>query len=188
MQQSNFVRAIRFANKKHTEVNQRRKWSNLPYITHPVSVARILMQTTLPTEDQLIAAILHDTVEDTNTTFDEIEHNFGASVRVLVYWLTDVAKPEDGNRAARMQINRDHISNAPAEAQTIKAADSIHNLHNCVATAGGFAFKYIPEKRATYKILTKADPLVMSVYDRVLCEQEELLRIKSEYTKANRKT
>lgn len=178
MQQSNLIRAIRFAHRKHTEVGQRRKWSNQPYITHPIAVVRLLMQYAEPTEAMLVAAALHDTVEDTNTTLEEIENNFGREVAELVYWLTDVAKPEDGNRATRMKINRDHIEAAPAEAQTIKAADSTHNLMRCVELAGGFAFKYIPEKRAAFEILHKADPLMMQVFDRVLTEQESQLKEK----------
>lgn len=178
MQQSNLIRAIRFANRKHREVGQRRKWSGKPYITHPVAVVRLLMQYTEPTESMLVAAALHDTVEDTNTTFDEIEEHFGKEVRDLVYWLTDVAKSEDGNRAARMQINRDHIENAPAEAQTIKAADSAHNLMDCVTTAGAFAFKYVPEKRATFNILHKADPAMLYFLGTVLNYQEHQLERK----------
>lgn len=172
------IRAIRFANRKHREVGQRRKWSGKPYITHPVAVVRLLMRHTNATEAMLIAATLHDTVEDTNTTFDEIEQHFGKEVRDLVYWLTDVAKPEDGNRAARMKINRDHIEASPAEAQTIKAADSAHNLLNCVETAGAFAYKYVPEKRETYKILTKADPAMLRVLESILCDQEQQIEAK----------
>lgn len=178
MQQSNVIRAIRFAHRKHTEVGQRRKWSDAPYITHPIAVVRLLMQYAEPTEAMLVAAALHDTVEDTNTTLEEIEANFGREVALLVYWLTDVAKPEDGNRAARMKINRDHIEAAPAEAQTIKAADSTHNLMRCVELAGAFAFKYIPEKRAAFYVLQRADPLMMQVFDRVLTEQEFQLKEK----------
>lgn len=178
MQQNNVIRAIRFANNKHREVGQRRKWSDRPYITHPIAVIRLLMQYAEPTEAMLVAAALHDTVEDTNTTLEEIDDNFGRDVALLVYWLTDVAKPEDGNRATRMKINRDHIEAAPAEAQTIKAADSTHNLLNCVATAGRFAEKYIPEKRATFYVLQRADSLMMQVFDRVLTEQEFQLEAK----------
>ena len=90
------------------------------------------------------------------------------------------AKPEDGNRAARMKINRDHIEAAPAEAQTIKAADSIHNLLNCVQTAGAFAYKYVPEKRATFYVLQRADRLMMQVFDRILTEQEFELEAKKQ--------
>lgn len=181
MQQSNVIRAIRFAHRKHTEVGQRRKWSDAPYITHPIAVIRLLMQYAEPTEAMLVAAALHDTVEDTNTTLQEIEQHFGKEVRDLVYWLTDVAKPEDGNRAARMKINRDHIEAAPAEAQTIKAADSTHNLLNCVATAGHFAFKYIPEKRAAFSVLSKAHPLMLQKFSDVLIEQESQLQEKKLY-------
>jgi (p)ppGpp synthase/HD superfamily hydrolase len=174
--------AIEFAGKKHSDVNQVRKWSGLPYITHPIAVSNILKaHVEWISSTELIAAILHDTVEDTNTTFDEIDALFGKEVRDLVWWLTDVAKPEDGNRATRMAINREHIRNAPESAQTIKAADCIHNLQNCVKLSGCFAFKYIPEKRATFEVLTKADPAIMKVFKEVLEQQEFELDAKAKY-------
>lgn len=177
-----YQHAIRFASEKHSEVNQVRKWSGLPYITHPIAVSNILMSTVdWISENEVIAAILHDTVEDTKTTFDEIESLFGKEVRGLVWHLTDVAKPEDGNRATRMAINREHIRNAPESAQTIKAADCIHNLQNCVKLSGGFAFKYIPEKRATFEVLTKADPAIMNLFKEVLEQQEFELAEKAKY-------
>lgn len=179
--------AIDFATKKHSDAKQFRKWSGLPYITHPIAVSNILKANVdWISENELIAAILHDTVEDTNTTFDEIESLFGKEVRDLVWWLTDVAKPEDGNRATRMAINREHIKNASESAQTIKAADCIHNLSNCVKLSGGFAFKYIPEKRAVFEVLTKADPAIMKLFKEVLEEQERQLAVKAEYIKSKR--
>lgn len=176
MYQNNLLRAIRFANRKHTEVGQRRKYQDAPYIVHPIAVMRHLMLNYDVTNEQLVAAVLHDTVEDTKTTFDEIESNFGGGVRDLVYWLTDVAVPSDGNRATRMGINRSHSALAPSEAQTIKAADSIDNLKSIVNADLGFAFKYVPEKRALFNVLTKADPLIMKEFDAVLTWSENYLK------------
>ena len=172
---SEVLRAIRFAHGKHQEVGQRRKWSGAPYIVHPIAVSRILMTIVEPTNAMLVAAILHDTVEDTNTTLEDIKYLFGKEVADLVYWLTDVAVPEDGNRAKRMQINRDHIAQAPSEAQTIKAADIMHNIDGCVDVAGKFAMKYIPEQREKFKILTKADPRIMAELDKILSREEQKL-------------
>jgi len=170
------IQAIRFANRKHKAKNQRRKWSKKPYITHPIAVIRLLIEHTEPTDTMLMAAALHDTVEDTDATIPEIANTFGLDVGVLVWYLTDFAEPMDGNRAKRMQINRDHIQRAPAEAQTIKAADCAHNLIDCVETAGGFALRYIPEKRAMFEVLDKADVNIMRVFEQILTEQEKKLR------------
>ena len=73
------------------------------------------------------AALLHDTVEDTATTSQDIMQEFGPSIARLVIDLTDISKPEDGNRATRKAMDRDKLSMASAEAQTIKYADLISN-------------------------------------------------------------
>ena len=65
-----FTRAIEFASIKH--VNQRRKNGDIPYINHPIDVANILAQSGVEDYDVLSAAILHDTVEDTDTTPEEL--------------------------------------------------------------------------------------------------------------------
>lgn len=170
-------KAWQYAHRHHSDVGQLRKFSGEPYITHPVAVANLLVMHTNPTQDMIAAAILHDTVEDTNATLMEIIREFGVSVADLVYWLTDVAKPEDGNRATRMGINRDHIAKAPAAAQTIKAADIIHNVKDIVMHNRGFAYKYVPEKRDVYRVLTKADPTIMRLLDTVLTGAENELKL-----------
>jgi (p)ppGpp synthase/HD superfamily hydrolase len=175
---SNYTRAVRYAFAKHTAAGQRRKWSDAPYIVHPIAVSKLLIKYADPTEDMLVAAVLHDTVEDTDATLDDIQGLFGKPVRDLVYWLTDVAVPSDGNRAKRMEINRLHIAQAPAEAQTIKVADMIHNSSGCVEVAGGFAWKYIPEQRAKYHLLTKAEPVILARLDDVLTKEEAKLEAK----------
>ena len=68
------------------------------------------------TPEMICAAYLHDVVEDTDVTIDEIEREFGDTVANLVYWLTDISKPEDGNRAARKEIDAVHYAKGPADA------------------------------------------------------------------------
>lgn len=170
-------KAWQFAHRRHSDVGQIRKYSGEPYIVHPVAVANILVMHGNPTQDMVVASLLHDTVEDTNTTLHEIIQEFGVSVADLVYWLTDVAKPEDGNRAKRMAINRDHIAKAPAAAQTIKAADIIHNVKSIVKYNKGFAYKYVPEKRDVCRVLTKADPALMRLLETTLSEAENELEL-----------
>ena len=81
--------AILFGSKKHH--GQTRKNSADPYFIHPLRVAMALIPEQDSTSFVIIAALLHDTVEDTNTTFEEIENNFGKRVKVLVDGMT---KPE----------------------------------------------------------------------------------------------
>ncbi|KAI9343644.1 HD domain-containing 3 [Obelidium mucronatum] len=121
------LEAIHFAAIKHT--NQRRKDpAQTPYINHPIGVARILTHEGGVTDlDTLIAAILHDTVEDTDTSFQEIEALFGASVAALVAEVTD-----DKNllKADRKRLQIEKAPTASAKAKLVKLADKIHNLRS----------------------------------------------------------
>lgn len=148
------TRAKAFAEKAHT--GHVRKYTGVPYITHPEAVAAIVA--TVPhTDEMLAAAWLHDVVEDTTATFDDIHHFFGGKVADLVAWLTELPAP--GNRATRKARYRDHLAKAPAAAQTIKVADLMHNTLTIKKYAPGFYNKaYGPEKAALLKVLTKADP------------------------------
>jgi (p)ppGpp synthase/HD superfamily hydrolase len=135
-----------FATSAHK--NQLRKYTNEPYIVHPIEVAEILLHNyPQANENMLSAALLHDTVEDTETTLEEIEYKFGIEVAELVKWLTDVSRPEDGNRATRKALDRDHITEAPFEAQMIKTADLISNTTSILEHDINFARVYVKEKR-----------------------------------------
>ena len=83
------LKAIAFAANKHRD--QRRKDAEAsPYINHPIAVATVLAaEGDVSDEGTLIAAALHDTVEDTETTFEELEKNFGPEVAGLVRVVTD---------------------------------------------------------------------------------------------------
>jgi (p)ppGpp synthase/HD superfamily hydrolase len=136
--------AIVFATSAHA--GQVRKYTGEPYITHPLRVAQILAHHYPNANDSMIAAaILHDTVEDTDATLDDIEANFGAKVRELVYWLSDVSRLEDGNRAKRKAIDLEHPK-APFQAQIIKLADVIDNATTIVRHDEAFAKLYLREK------------------------------------------
>ena len=83
-----FSKAMRFASIKHRD--QRRKGkSAAPYINHPIEVADILVQSGVKDYDVLAAALLHDTVEDTDTTEKELEKEFGAKIKGIVLECSD---------------------------------------------------------------------------------------------------
>ncbi len=86
-----FEKAVKFAVERHS--GQTRKTSDLPYILHPMEVASIV-STMSEDRELLAAAVLHDTVEDTDTTFDEIRENFGKKVELLVMTETEDKRPE----------------------------------------------------------------------------------------------
>ena len=140
--------AIDFATKAHK--GQVRKYTNEPYINHPIDASAILVSLYPDaTTEMMCTAILHDTVEDTTATIQDIEYLFGSKVAELVGWLTDVSKPEDGNRAQRKLLDREHTAKAPFEAQLIKCADLIDNSYSIVKHDPKFAVTYLEEKWQT---------------------------------------
>lgn len=151
-----------FATAAHAAVKHVRKYTGDPYIVHPVEVARIVASVPGSTPDMIAAAYLHDVVEDTGVTIEVILGEFGADIATLVGWLTDVSKPEDGNRAVRKARDREHSAAAPAEAQTVKLADLISNSRSIVAHDPAFAVTYLEEKRLLLAVMNKGDPTLMA--------------------------
>jgi len=147
--------AIIFAAKTHA--GQRRKYTNEPYVAHCIEVMTIV--NSVPhTDEMLAAAVLHDTVEDTDATHDDICANFGFSVGKLVFDLTDIfTSPEMGNRAKRKSMECQRLGLTQPDAQTIKLADLISNTRTIVQYDPGFATLYLAEKRALLDVLTKGD-------------------------------
>ena len=169
-------RAYAFAKAAHEAVGQMRKYTGEPYIVHPVEVARIV-QTVPHTEATLAAALLHDTVEDTGVTMDEIRQLFGHEVADLVEMLTDVSVPADGNRAVRKAIDRAHTARASAAGKTIKLADLISNTQSIVANDPGFARIYLREKASLMDVLREGDPVLWASANRLLQEGLRTLKL-----------
>ena len=151
-----------FAIAAHSAVRQKRKYTGEPYFVHPAEVARIVAEVPGSTPEMVAAAWLHDVVEDTGCTYTDIHMNFGIDVATLVGWLTDVSKPEDGNRATRKAMDRAHSAAAPAEAQTVKLADLISNSRSIVQHDPAFAKTYLEEKRMLLEVMTKGDATLMA--------------------------
>lgn len=154
-------RARVFATAAHAAVGQVRKYTFEPYIVHPAEVAMIVAEAG-GSEAMVAAAWLHDTVEDTGVTNEVIRAEFGAEVAELVGWLTDVSRPEHGNRAHRKALDRAHSAMAPAEAQTVKLADLIANTRSIVDHDVAFAKTYLEEKRLLLEVMTKGDATLMA--------------------------
>src|SRR5512145_3434857 len=114
-------RARDYAINAHARINHLRKYTFQPYDAHLKAVANLV---TMVTDDQevIAAAWLHDTVEDTPATFEDIEREFGHGVSRLVMDMTDISRPADGNRLVRKEIDRDHTALASPRAKTIKLA------------------------------------------------------------------
>lgn len=162
-------RAREFATVAHQ--NQTRKYNGRPYIEHPLAVARMVARFDHD-EDMIIAALLHDTVEDTMVTLSEIECAFGAGVSALVRDLTDVSCPTDGNRMARKQKDLRHTAAAQPRAKTVKLMDLVHNSVSIVRRDRGFAAVFLDEMAKMLDVLQDAsDPnawvLAQRIYVRV---------------------
>ncbi|XP_061180839.1 guanosine-3',5'-bis(diphosphate) 3'-pyrophosphohydrolase MESH1-like [Saccostrea echinata] len=124
---SEIIRCSDFAAIKHKDQRRKDK-EKTPYINHPIGVANILTQEAGITDVAVIqAALLHDTVEDTNTTFEELLENFGEEVTGLVREVTD-----DKNlpKLERKQKQIDHAPHASYKAKLVKLADKLYNLRD----------------------------------------------------------
>jgi len=123
--------ALSFAARKHRD--QRRKGAEAPpYINHPIEVADILARIGgVDDVTVLQAALLHDTVEDTQTSPDELDREFGSAVRTLVEEVTD-DKTLPKSERKRLQI--EHAPHLSPRAKLIKLADKICNVRDVMHT------------------------------------------------------
>jgi len=152
--------AICFCRAGHAAAAQKRKYTGEDYYHHPEEVALLVHDTLLEksTDVMIAAALCHDLVEDTGITLEFIELNLGKDVAELVEMLTDISKPEDGNRAQRKEIDRQHTAKASPAAKTIKLADLISNSKSILEHDKDFARVYIKEKELLLEVLTEGDP------------------------------
>lgn len=150
------VTARIFANAAHAAVGQIRRYTGEPYIVHPEEVLSIL-QTVEHYKEQAAAALLHDVLEDTKVGRELILQFFGPDVTKLVEELTDVSRPEDGNRATRKALDRAHIAQASPRAKTIKLADCLSNAKNVIQYDPQFATVFIPEIELLWPDLRDGD-------------------------------
>lgn len=149
-------KAETFARLKHGEISHKRKYTGEPYTVHLEEVVKIVKG--IPhTPEMIAAAWLHDTVEDTKTTIDEIKEEFGNKVAQLVEMLTDVSKSEQGNRVIRKNIDLEHTAKASSEAKTIKLADLISNSRSIVDGDAEFARVFLEEKARLLQVLKQGN-------------------------------
>lgn len=117
-------KAIVFATLAHE--GQCRKGTNIPYIVHPMEVMQILTANGC-NKTVILAGILHDMLEDTKTTPEDILHNFGQNVLDLV-----LGESENKSKSwqERKQSTIDHLADANKESQLICCADKLSNIKN----------------------------------------------------------
>lgn len=117
--------AIEFAATAHR--NQFRKETDIPYISHPVGVGMILQKAGC-SEEAIIAGILHDTLEDTETTEADILNNFGEEVLTIV---KGCSEPDKGaSWEDRKKHTIEYLKSAPLLIREVACADKLHNLRS----------------------------------------------------------
>ena len=149
------IKALMFAIWAHW--GQKRKYTGLPYVLHPMEVAWIVFRVKGSTWEMVAAALLHDVVEDCEVSFDTIRKWFGQEVYVLVEGLTDISTPEYGNRAKRKALDRVHTEMSTPNTKTIKLADLISNSRSIEKHDKDFAVVYMKEKNALLDVLHQGD-------------------------------
>jgi (p)ppGpp synthase/HD superfamily hydrolase len=125
--------ALRWAAECHH--GQTRRGSGVPYFQHVVAVAWTLDRLGLG-EDVVIAGLLHDVVEDTPATLDDVRARFGPAVAGLVAYCSEEKLDARGQKRPWIDRKRDHLATlaaAPVEARAVALADKLHNLLSIAA-------------------------------------------------------
>lgn len=147
-------KAFTYAAVQHA--TQKRKYSGDPYIVHPFEV----MLKVAEVDDRhymLCAALLHDTIEDTDATYEDIAEMFGPGIAEMVDGLTDKSTKDMGNRAVRKAFDRDRLAGMSDDVKTIKCADLISNTKSIVKDDPNFAKIYLVEKLDLLAVLVGAN-------------------------------
>lgn len=172
-----FVQAVAFAAEKHK--NQRRKnVEGSPYINHPIALANVLAnEGGVSDAAVLCAAVLHDTLEDTETTESELLGIFGKGVASIVIEVTDDKSLEKQVRKKRQIEHAPHIS---SDAKLVKLADKICNLRDILAVPP--ADWSVQRKRDYFAWaaevvdgLRGVNPLLEGIFDGLLARRSEIV-------------
>lgn len=159
--------AKQFATKAH--VGQLRRYTGEKYIKHLERVAmRTAMVALLTNEsnglglsqeadNMIVAAFLHDVLEDTDITIGAIEAAFGADVAKMVAALTNASKGSALSREARKKMDRDHLANATKAVKIIKLIDRIDNLNDMAGATADFRRLYSKESLLLAEVIGDAD-------------------------------
>lgn len=173
---SSVLQAALFAAEKHK--NQRRKDAEAsPYINHPIALANVLATEGGVTDGEVLcAALLHDTIEDTETTADELRQAFGEKVATIVLEVTD---DKSLPKEKRKQLQIEHARHASSKAKLVKLADKICNLRDILASppadwSGERKRAYFEWSGQVVDGLRGTHPVLEDVFDLLLARQSEL--------------
>jgi guanosine-3',5'-bis(diphosphate) 3'-pyrophosphohydrolase len=171
------LKVLKFAADKHKR--QRRKDpERSPYINHPIEVAELIWNTGDHRDiNTVCAALLHDTVEDTDCSFEEIERLFGSTIAGLVKEVTD---DRSLPKAARKQAQIDHAPHLSLGAKHIKIGDKTSNVRDISETPPP---DWSVERRSEYLdwtarvlgTISGTNPAMEAEYNRILREAKKSL-------------
>lgn len=165
----NYEEVVEFACYAHRD--QIRKYTGEPYINHCFDIVEILKEYGIDSKFAHSVAMLHDTVEDTEVTFTEIEKRFGKDIMLHVFFLTDVSRLEFGNRNLRKTLDRFHVATCPwMMVQLIKCADMISNAKSIVKYDYGFSLIYLKEMKLLLENMLEFHPHILheKIYKKAL--------------------
>jgi guanosine-3',5'-bis(diphosphate) 3'-pyrophosphohydrolase len=160
MKDERIQKAEDFARTKH--LGQKRKLSNDPYIVHPIRVAKIVSEFS-DNPVLLMAALLHDTIEDTQTTYEDIKANFSDEVADMVMALTN--DPEEKERMGKKEYLTKKMSLMDSDTLLVKLADRLDNVRDLNDSDLPWSRNYAVQ---TEYILDHLQPPVLNGFHKML--------------------
>lgn len=165
--------AIQFANRKHK--GQKRKKSGEPYVTHPLAVSYIVAayKRSKKLTELLVAAILHDCLEDTKTTFEEISRKFSPFVASLVLELSN--DKEALGKLGKFEYQARKMCGMSNYALVLKLADRMHNISDSPTDQMVLDTLAIMKRLRTSRKLTKTQLAMVTEIERLCREHQAAL-------------
>lgn len=164
--------------------DQVRKYTHDNYIVHPIEVMKFLE---LFTKDEavLAAAVLHDVVEDTDATIQDVKAIFGEDVAALVFGMSEPEVPVGTNREQRKEIYRLHLEQQCWRTKMIKYGDIYSNTKDIAMHDPDFAVVYLAEIQRTLKSIE--DPRIPLLLRQVVIDQVKLAKLYVDQFQASKK-
>ena len=159
------ARAFAFA--AHGAIGQKRKYDGTTYIYHPERVVKIVRDVTCDT-NTLCAAWLHDVIEDTGISHDDLEFFFNTRICEYVYWLTESTTLKDGNREQRKRMERNKLQSSPHPVKTIKLADLLDNSESIIFYDKDFSKFFMKEVKLLLNVLKVGNEVIYKRLENVV--------------------
>ncbi len=178
---SRVLRAARFAAEKH-RMQRRKDRDASPYINHPLTVAEALASHGVGDPVTLCAAILHDTIEDTETTADELRGHFGDEVTRVVLEVTD---DKSLAKERRKELQVEHAPELSDRAKLVKLGDKICNVRDVGRSPppdwdNRRRLAYLDWTERVVEGCRGVHPALESHYDRVLAQERRRIEEEAE--------